>query len=142
MNSVFSIHGIKVPLFPIPGMYADLTGGALDTSKFVPWAQLADSIVAAGANSVTLVVSAGVEDHYTDNGFDPSLTYNPSDDDIRAVASLFQSRGLNVALGMGVSLVGILTGDGSLQGADRPKPTDRALWQQTRLQGGGRRGSR
>jgi hypothetical protein len=124
MNSVFSIHGIKVPLFPIPGMYADLTG------------------VAAGANSVTLVVSAGVEDHYTDNGFDPSLTYNPSDDDIRAVASLFQSRGLNVALGMGVSLVGILTGDGSLQGADRPKPTDRALWQQTRLQGGGRRGSR
>lgn len=130
MDQPFSIQGIKIPVLATEAIYADLTGGVLDTSLYEPWADVVESIRASGANSVTLIVSAGVLRNHTDNDFDPTLSYNPSEAAIRALVSLIQGAGLDVVINPFVHIANVITGDGSQQGADRARPTDPALWQQ------------
>ena len=77
MESPFDILGVKINLLAMDGMYADLMGGVLDTTRFIPWNDVVTQIVRTGANNVIVNVSAGVLRHYTDNGFDPDLSYNP-----------------------------------------------------------------
>lgn len=130
IETPFSIQGIKIPMLANESMYADLTGGVLDTSLYIPWAQVVESIRLDGANNVTLCMSAGVLRNYTDNAFDPALSYNPSMAATRALVSLLQDNGLNVTITTFAHIANVISGDGSQGAGDRPRPSDPVLWQQ------------
>lgn len=127
----FTARSFKIPLLNIAGAYADLTGGQLDTQKFESWSSVLDSIVTSGANSVTLMVSAGVMRRPTDSAFDPALSYNPDLAVIRQLASMAKSRGLAVEINVFAHVLDVVSGDASREGADRPYPTDRPAWQRS-----------
>jgi hypothetical protein len=129
MESPFDILGVKINLLAMDGMYADLMGGVLDTTRFIPWNDVVTQIVRTGANNVIVNVSAGVLRHYTDNGFDPDLSYNPPMEAVRGLVSLLQANGLDVTISAFVHVADAITGDSSAEGGGRAAPTDPALWQ-------------
>lgn len=128
LQQPFDIRGIKIPLFDLPGQYADLQGGTLDTQTFQPWLDLIRTVRAEGVNTVTLIVSAGVMRNNTDSGFDPALNYNPDMSVVRELARLIRQEGMDVILNPFVHIANVITGvDDSGQG-DRAWPADQAAW--------------
>ena len=124
----FDIRGIKIPLFDLPGQYADILGGTLDTRTFEPWLDLIRTVRAEGVNTVTLIVSAGVVRNNTDSRFDPSLDYNPDVAVIRELARLIRQEGMDVTLNSFMHIENVLTGVDDSGQSDRAWPQDQAAW--------------
>lgn len=124
----FDIRGIKIPLFDLPGQYADLQGGTLDTQTFEPWLGLIRVARAEGVNTVTLIVSTGVMRNNTDSRFDPALDYNPDLSVVRELARLIRQEGMDVTLNSFMHIENVLTGVDDSGQSDRARPADQAAW--------------
>lgn len=128
LQQPFDIRGIKIPLFDLPGQYADLQGGTLDTVTFQPWLELIRTIRAEGVNTVTLIVSTGVMRNNTDSRFDPTLDYNPDVSVVRELARLIRQEGMDVTLNSFMHIENVLTGVDDSGQSDRAWPADQAAW--------------
>lgn len=124
----FDIRGIKIPLFDLPGQYADLQGGTLDTRTFEPWLDLIRTARTQGVNTVTLIVSTGVMRNNTDSRFDPTLDYNPDLSVVRELARLIRQEGMDVTLNTFMHIANVLTGVDDSGQSDRARPADQAAW--------------
>lgn len=128
MPAPFDIRGLKIPVLNVPGQYAEFQGGTLDRNLFEPWGEVVQELRATGANTVTLIVSAGVMERAGDSGFSSTGSATPERQVVAALARLIQDAGMSVAINPFVHVANVITGDGSQAGADRPHPGNPAQW--------------
>lgn len=123
------VRSAKIPVLNITGMYNDLIDRELDENTYIDWASLIKHIKEQGFNDITLIVSGGTLSRYNDNYFDVKDPYNPPIDIIERLVTLIHDNGLTVTLSPFYHVDGgVISGDPSLAGMDRPMPQDRNIF--------------
>jgi hypothetical protein len=106
-------------------LFNEYVGVAPDLQRFELWHDVLQRARATGATEVTFQLSTGVMINATDNGYSSTLSLNPPQQALLALAQDARSMGLGVTVSFFSHVQNVITGVGGL---DRPNPTDFPTW--------------
>jgi hypothetical protein len=123
--SWLNTRGIKLWMNQNPALFNEYVGVAPDSERYELWHDVLQQIRATGATEVMFLLSTGVMINATDNDYSSTLSFNPPQQVLLALAQDAKSQGLAVTVSFFSNMQNIITGTGGL---DRPNPADFPTW--------------
>jgi sulfur transfer complex TusBCD TusB component (DsrH family) len=121
-----STRGIKLWMNQNPALWNEYVGVPPDLTRYELWHDVLQQARAAGANDVMFQLSTGVMVNYNDNEYSSTLSYNPTQQALVALAQDARAQGLTVTVSFFSHVQNVISGSGCCN--DRPNPAHFPTW--------------